>query len=146
MFFATEAGLVITRARAYDPELGRWLSRDPLRKAEEKEGPNLYAYAANNPVNFVDPMGLCCEVFVKEIERLTTSCIKARAKARADAIELCHYFLSGPDHENAAYNCDTAKAMAEMSCKGDFYLAGFYKDHYEACLQEPCDHWCLEAF
>jgi RHS repeat-associated protein len=61
MFQIAEAGLTGTRFRNYDPELGRWLSRDPLRRAETKEGPNLYAYVRNNPVNATDPLGLCCE-------------------------------------------------------------------------------------
>jgi uncharacterized protein RhaS with RHS repeats len=41
--------------RWYDPDTGRWLSRDPI---EEAGGLNLYAYAGNNPVNFIDPIGL----------------------------------------------------------------------------------------
>jgi RHS repeat-associated protein len=59
MFFSTEANLSLTHFRAYDPELGRWLSRDPLGNAELKEGPNLYAYIGNEPINRVDPLGLC---------------------------------------------------------------------------------------
>jgi RHS repeat-associated protein len=58
MFSASEAGLALTRFRAYDAELGRWLSRDPLPKAETQEGPNLYAYVANDPVDHIDPLGL----------------------------------------------------------------------------------------
>jgi len=58
MFWSSEAGLSITHYRAYDPGLGRWLSRDPLASAELREGPNLYAYVANNPVNLIDPEGL----------------------------------------------------------------------------------------
>lgn len=59
MFWSSEARLSLTHYRAYDPELGRWLSRDPLEDAELQEGPNLYAYVANNPVNYIDPLGLC---------------------------------------------------------------------------------------
>jgi RHS repeat-associated protein len=59
MFFSTEANLALTHYRAYDPELGRWLSRDPLRDAEVAQGPNLYAYVANNPISRIDPEGLC---------------------------------------------------------------------------------------
>ncbi len=43
------------RARWYDPETGRWLSNDPIGISG---GLNLYAFCSNDPVNFVDPMGL----------------------------------------------------------------------------------------
>lgn len=46
--------------RAYDPDLGRWLNRDPLKDAEISQGSNPYAYVANNPANYVDPSGLKC--------------------------------------------------------------------------------------
>ena len=38
----------------YNPETGRWLSRDPI---EEKGGINLYGFVANNPANRVDKDG-----------------------------------------------------------------------------------------
>ena len=47
--------LVLTLYRAYDPELGRFISRDPI---EEGSGLNLYAYVLNNSINFADPLGL----------------------------------------------------------------------------------------
>src|SRR5262249_24825445 len=59
MFWAAEANLSLTHFRAYDPGLGRWLSRDPLRHAETSEGPNLYAYVRNEPIGRIDPSGLC---------------------------------------------------------------------------------------
>ena len=43
------------RARWYDPETGRWLSNDPIGISG---GLNLYAFCSNDPVNFVDPIGL----------------------------------------------------------------------------------------
>jgi RHS repeat-associated protein len=43
--------------RAYDPDLGRWLSRDPLTGAELSQGPNLYAYVKHHVINSVDPSG-----------------------------------------------------------------------------------------
>jgi len=44
--------------RLYRPDLGRWLSRDPIG---EDGGINLYAYVGNNPVNLFDPLGLIGE-------------------------------------------------------------------------------------
>ncbi len=49
------SGYYLTMYRAYSPELGRWLSRDPIGEAG---GINLYAYVGNNPVNATDPFGL----------------------------------------------------------------------------------------
>lgn len=53
-----ESGLVYLRARYYDPRTGRFLTRDPLLGTFD--GPmsqHAYAYAADNPVNLVDPSG-----------------------------------------------------------------------------------------
>src|SRR5206468_3203711 len=44
------------RARFYDPQLGRFISEDPLGLLA---GPNPYAYVENQPVMSADPMGLC---------------------------------------------------------------------------------------
>jgi hypothetical protein len=50
------AVLFVSSASAYyDPRLGRWLTRDPIR---EEGGINLYAYCGNDPVNRHDPLGL----------------------------------------------------------------------------------------
>jgi RHS repeat-associated protein len=48
------SGLYAMGARQYAPWLGRWLSPDP---AGPVDGPNLYAYARNNPTSRVDPGG-----------------------------------------------------------------------------------------
>ena len=50
-----QSGLNLALFRAYDPNLGRWLSRDPIA---EYGGLNLYGYVGNNPVNWRDPSGL----------------------------------------------------------------------------------------
>jgi len=51
----SETDLVYYGHRYYSPELGRWISRDPI---EEAGGLNLYGMVGNDPVNSVDLLGL----------------------------------------------------------------------------------------
>lgn len=51
----SETGLVYFGKRYYDPSAGRWLTCDPWG---ECDGPNLYAYLANNPQTQFDAYGL----------------------------------------------------------------------------------------
>ena len=52
------SGLTLAQYRAYDPNLGRWISDDP---AGFLDGPNLYQYVGNNALNWSDPTGLCAD-------------------------------------------------------------------------------------
>ena len=50
-----QSGLNLTMFRAYDPNVGRWISQDPIG---ELGGVNLYDYVVNNPISFGDELGL----------------------------------------------------------------------------------------
>jgi len=49
-----ETGLGYWGYRHYDPGSGRWISRDSIF---ELGGDNLYAFAYNLPINYIDPLG-----------------------------------------------------------------------------------------
>jgi RHS repeat-associated protein len=88
-YYHSASGLLLAPYRAYDSKLGRWLSRDPYGNLEDArlvggelvrlfagnirngfhsladaellpEGPNLYVYARNAPMDHVDWLGLEC--------------------------------------------------------------------------------------
>ncbi len=50
-----ESGLVYYGYRFYNPELGRWVNRDPI---EEMGGDNLYGFVKNDSIGGVDYLGL----------------------------------------------------------------------------------------
>jgi RHS repeat-associated protein len=53
-----ELGLVYLRARYYDPQVGRFVSRDTHPAlARETQSINRYMYVQNNPVRLTDPTG-----------------------------------------------------------------------------------------
>jgi RHS repeat-associated protein len=53
--YDAELKLYYNRARYYSPDLGKFISRDPIDITDDV---NLYAYVGNNGVMFVDRMGL----------------------------------------------------------------------------------------
>lgn len=55
--YDSEMGLYWMSVRAYDPALGRFLSRDPLGRLPLMWAEQPYVYAGNNPLINVDPSG-----------------------------------------------------------------------------------------
>ena len=75
--------LVNFGARDYDPEIGRWTNKDPIRF--DGDGPNLYGYVLNDPINLIDPAGL----FVGWVRRLLDNggeIIVRKLRSKADAV------------------------------------------------------------
>jgi RHS repeat-associated protein len=55
MYEHQTSGLNLTLYRCYNPNTGRWLSRDPLGEGADS---TLYSYVLNVPVLGIDPLGL----------------------------------------------------------------------------------------
>jgi RHS repeat-associated protein len=53
--YDADTGLVRFGARDYDPVVGRWISKDPIRFGGGQA--NLFVYVNNDPVNQADPRG-----------------------------------------------------------------------------------------
>jgi RHS repeat-associated protein len=138
MFWASEAALSVTRFRVFDPELGRWLSRDPLKDAEVAEGPNLYAYVRNNIVNLTDPLGLCCEKEAKNLYRADDKFREKCRKYNAAYAEGCLSALKEDPLHGLAI-CDHLQNIAEAKCEAAFELttAPALREYFE-CLDKPC--------
>jgi len=51
-------GLTHLGAREYDPQIGRFISVDPLLNLTDTESFHGYAYAGNSPITYADPTGL----------------------------------------------------------------------------------------
>jgi RHS repeat-associated protein len=152
IFYASETRFSIARFRTYDAELGRWLSRDPMRTPELKEGPNLFAYVRNNPMNAVDPLGLstfnagCCDVERSMLESARRSCPEAIAEAAQRCARALKYVPEIAQAEcNKAYN--QAYSFCADGAYGRISPSGlpYFGEEYLKCLErngceppEPC--------
>lgn len=68
--FDEEINLYYLRARYYNPETWRFISRDPIWQVDDV---NLYAYVGNNGVMFVDLMGTDWKSVIIKIAELTVN-------------------------------------------------------------------------
>lgn len=63
LFFDSATGIYLTRARGYDPALGRFLQRDPQHRIPHgsQQDTVAYSYCGADPINLVDVNGLAPE-------------------------------------------------------------------------------------
>ena len=86
-YFDEETGLHYNYFRYYDPKTGRYLTSDPIGLVG---GINLFLYCANNPVNYLDVLGLKSKECCYEYDWKCKKCIKwGPKKLDADCFLSC---------------------------------------------------------
>lgn len=78
--FSGMTGLTLLGARAYDAQLGRFISVDPVLATGNPQQNNGFAYAANSPLTNVDPSGKCYEVSSDSLTT-KTNCVGSKGSA-----------------------------------------------------------------
>jgi RHS repeat-associated protein len=66
------SGLYYYGYRFYEPNLQRWVNRDPIG---EQGGRNLFAFVTNDPLNLADSVGLCWEDLLRQAEQAVNAAI-----------------------------------------------------------------------
>ena len=144
-----ETGLYYYRARMYDAELGRFVSRDPIGYASRDA--NLYRYCDGRPIVGRDPSGLTGTLPGPEMTRYLAyhcACIcgpaanSAAPKANTDAQALLHQetFVPGDVLQDAEINPDGtlagdfAPASAMRHCIASGLLAKSTSCECSACI------------
>jgi len=77
-----DTGMLYNRARFYDPQVGRFVSEDPIGFNSGQM--NFYVYAGSNPTNLVDPTGLWETGVHKAIIDEAFKCLSAAARERLE--------------------------------------------------------------
>jgi hypothetical protein len=115
------------RARTYDPAVGRFISRDPVRAS------NLYEYVGSSPLGRVDPLGL--EWAPGEHHWFPQAFSSAWKQLFGDAFDLHDFVtkMSGAAHEEihfgveGKYN-DDLKNLIQKAVGGDLKEGAIVKD------------------
>jgi RHS repeat-associated protein len=135
-----EAGSYYYRARYYNSKIGRFISEDPIGL---KGGINQFAYVGNNPVNWVDPLGL---YGTKDCSYYQQACETNGGIYECYIAEkACNFFPKNNETSNCIRQClqeKHKKRQPEGQCseEGQTGWGDFSFEHYDCfkdCLQNP---------
>lgn len=135
-----DIGLVNMNGRIYDPQIGRFMSADPIiQDIGDSQALNRYSYVRNNPLNLVDPTGFSwlskifnsIVSFVRDVFRAIGSLlsnpralISLAVGAALSFILLPELGLMAGDLINAGISGGAAGAIATGNLKGALIGAG----------------------
>lgn len=148
-YYDQETQLYYYRARCYHPELGRFISRDPLGY---NAGANLYEYGASNPTNTVDPSGnlaflIVAAPFILGGGYLTGEAVKEAAETELAAQEFM-FALEANNEEAAAKAAEdlvTHYTAMDKYSRGAIYSMAFPVVLGTAYVAAPVFGWVAGA-
>lgn len=136
--------LVRHGARDYDPAIGRWTSKDPIRLTGND--PNFYNYVVNDPINLIDPTGLITYKCTKPLDALTNKFgIGISQWAHDEVVYAYHQYscivnsdgvqCGGQDHEGSPVRSDGKASDDQLRFPG-CQISEENNECFESCLIE----------
>jgi len=136
-YFDEETNLHYNRFRYFSPDLGRYITSDPLGLLA---GPNTYNYVAGNPIRFDDPEGLYLPFWHRTFTEigaakagLDREAIKELAQKVVD-VDKDSYIPGTQDPENAHMHAMCAPDTNRADCQ-KAYL-DYIKEQMGSCTQK----------
>ncbi len=135
-FLDEETGYYNYGYRYYSPQIGRWLSKDPI---EERGGNNLYIFAGNNGIGSMDLLGLQAEYdsFTTAVEHAATSTKAETTRSSMKAAENFKAFNRTSTPDQYITDEDGFGAWRKYN-PSEIYIYGIeYAEGVLCCPQEP---------
>jgi len=110
------SGIAYYLYRFYDPNLQRWLNRDP---AGERAGYNLYVCVLNNPIGCIDALGLAVgDKYPTLIIAAKDAGAEARSMTQQTGYEYGGYLYQNPEKTTYSYTRNTSHKRHQMDDLG----------------------------
>lgn len=113
-----EIDLYYYRARYYDADVGRFISKDPIGFIG---GTNLYVYVQNNPIRFIDPFGLLT------FEEIKTLAAANNLSGQSNEMIICMCWKESNFDPKAQSSISTARGLMQVT-KGAAKDTGYNYD------------------